>query len=152
MADSFKVSGAYGETLQLSGVLDQYADLGFFARLREDTRISLAGVRRIDSVGVRSWIDGLRTVPETIHLTFIELPPPIVEHLNMVGGFLGSHTLESFYAPMACTQCGESQETLVTMDACRAAGGHIPPAVCARCGAPAELDEVEARYLGFMQG
>jgi hypothetical protein len=148
---AFKVSGAYGEPIALSGVLDQHADLSFFERLRGPTVINLRGVERIDSVGVRGWIESLRNVPAEVPLRFIECPAPLIEHINMIEGFLCGRPLSSFYAPMACAACGDAADVLFEVDACKRLGGKLPPSNCARCGKPLELDEIEDRYLTFLR-
>jgi hypothetical protein len=150
--DQFRVEvGKQGGEVRPIGVIDEHADLSFLARLREPTTISLAGVRRINSFGVRAWIESLRQVRPGVRLRFVECPPPLIDQINMVGGFLGGHELVSFYIPLACEKCGATRDDLVTVAECKALGGKLPAAKCTRCGGVMEVDDVEDQYLLFLR-
>lgn len=140
-----------GRLLELHGVIDEHADLGFFADLRGRVQVSLRGVRRINSYGVRAWIDAVRRVPAEAQLEFVECPPPVVDQMNMVAGFLGRGKVTSFYAPMACEACGAERDQLFQVAECRAAGGRLPAVPCPRCGKPMEVDDIEEQYLLFVK-
>ena len=141
-----------GEQLfTLSGVIDENADLSAIAEILVDTEINLKEVRRINSFGVRAWIDAVRKVPGSVGLTFIECPPPVVDQCNMVTGFLGHGVLKSFYAPMTCEECDEQQNQLFDTKECRARGGKLPVTPCPRCGRDMEVDDLEEQYLLFVR-
>lgn len=136
----------------ISGVIDENADLGPLTQLgRRPVRIHLRGVRRINSFGVRSWIDAIRRIPVTTPLRFIHAPPPVVDQANMVSGFVGHGALESFYAPMTCVECDEQVDQLFETAACRANGGRLPATPCPRCGRDMEVDDLEEQYLLFVR-
>jgi hypothetical protein len=140
-----------GRTLRLAGVIDEHADLNFFNNLHGDVRLSLRGVRRINSYGVRSWIDGIRKVPADCSLELIECPPPVVDQMNMVAGFLGRGRVTSFYAAMMCESCSHEMDQLFTVDDCKKAGGKFPPVACPNCGKKMEIDDIEDQYLLFVR-
>ena len=153
---AFRVEAAEGEgggvkTLRLSGLIDEHADLRFFTDLHGDVRLSMRGVRRINSYGVRSWIDGIRKTPADCRLELIECPPPVVDQMNMVAGFLGKGRVTSFYAAMVCEACTHEMDQLFTVDACKAAGGKLPPVACPNCGKPMGVDDIEEQYLLFVR-
>jgi hypothetical protein len=50
-------------TISVSGVIDENSDLSFFEHLDGPTRFNMRNVRRINSYGVRAWIEGIRAVP-----------------------------------------------------------------------------------------
>src|SRR5688500_12384016 len=125
--------GADGQTVHLRGVIDENADLGFFARLQGAVTVNLTAVRRTNSYRVRSWIEAIRLLPKDARLRFVECPPPVVDQINMVAGFLGSGRVESFYAPMACRSCGHEMDALFEVVTCRNAGGRIPAVPCPKC-------------------
>jgi hypothetical protein len=135
----------------LSGVIDENADLSAIAEVAIDTEINLKEIRRINSFGVRSWIDAVRKVPAGVRLTFIECPPPVVDQCNMVTGFLGHGELKSFYAPMTCEECDEQQNQLFDTEECRTRGGKLPATPCPRCGRDMEVDDLEEQYLLFVR-
>lgn len=137
--------------LSIFGVIDEHADLQPLAEVRGEVEISLKGVRRINSFGVRAWIDVVRQIPSDTRLTFIEVPPPVVDQINMVHGFLGHGVLISFYSPMICEECDEQEDELFRVDICRELGGKLPLVKCKRCGNPMEVDDLEEQYLLFVR-
>lgn len=144
--------GADGDVVTLTGVIDEAADLTPLAALgARPIEIDLRGVQRINSSGVRTWIDFVRAVPASVPLRFVRCPPPIVDQCNMVLGFLGHGRLESFYAPLACRECDEQVEQLYTTAAVKAGRGVLPPTPCPRCGRLMAIDDLEDQYLLFVR-
>ncbi len=139
------------QLLSLSGVIDENADLSPIAQIEVDTEINLKEIRRINSFGVRAWIDAIRRIPAEVRLTFVECPPPVVDQCNMVTGFLGHGVLKSFYAPMTCEECDEQHNQLFDTQECRNNGGKLPSTPCPRCGRDMEVDDLEEQYLLFVR-
>jgi hypothetical protein len=140
------------DLVTMAGVVDENADLTPLVQLgTRPIKVHLRGVRRINSFGVRAWMDAIRRVPITTKLTFVHCPPPVVDQCNMVQGFLGHGTLESFYAPMTCAECDEQIDQLFETAVCRANGGKLPQTPCPRCGRPMEVDDLEEQYLLFVR-
>jgi hypothetical protein len=138
--------------LIVNGIIDENADLSpLLALPPKPTEINLKGVRRINSFGVRAWIDMVRKVPITTSLTFVQCPPPVIDQCNMVAGFLGHGVLKSFFAPMTCEECDEQVDQLFETERCRANGGKLPPTPCPRCGRNMEVDDLEEQYLLFVR-
>jgi len=137
--------------LAVSGVIDEHADLGPLSKVTGDVEVSLKNVRRINSFGVRAWIDAIRRIPKDTRLTFVECPPPVVDQINMVQGFLGHGKLISFYSPMICEECDEQEDELFFVDKCRELGGKLPQVNCKRCGNAMEVDDLEEQYLLFVR-
>jgi hypothetical protein len=146
--DVFSVHRAKDGTIVLSGIIDEAADLSFFDQLAGTARLSLRAVRRINSYGVRAWIDAIRRVPRHVSIELHECPPSVVDQINMVSGFAGRGKVVSFYAPMACERCGLEQDHLFTVDEFRAAG-KLPPVACPSCGTTMQVDDLEEQYLLF---
>jgi hypothetical protein len=140
------------DVVTLAGVIDEAADLSPLAALgRRPLEIDLHGVQRINSSGVRTWIDVVRGLPPAVPLRFVRCPPAIVDQCNMVIGFLGHGRLESFYAPLACAECDEQVDQLYTTASVRAAGGVLPPTPCPRCRRPMAVDDLADQYLLFVR-
>lgn len=149
---AFKAEPAEGGRMwRLSGVIDEHADLGFMHELSGNVRLNLKGVRRINSFGVRAWIEAVRRVPEGTKVEFVECPPPVVDQMNMVQGFLGRGLVTSFYAPLVCERCDTEKDHLFQVDECRAAGGKLAAVPCPKCGQPMEVDDLEEQYLLFVR-
>lgn len=142
---------AGGSILFLSGVIDENADLAPISGITADTEINMKGVRRINSFGVRAWIDAVRKIPASATVTFVECPPPVIDQCNMVNGFLGAGVLKSFYAPMTCEECDEQLDQLFETATCRENGGKLPSTPCPRCSRDMEVDDLEEQYLLFVR-
>ena len=151
---SFQVAStrsSRGTVLSLSGVIDENAELSPLSSVREDVVINMKAVRRINSFGVRAWIDAVRQIPNSVSLVFVECPPPVIDQCNMVTGFLGHGVLESFYAPMTCEECDEQLDQLFLTETCRANDGKLPSTPCPRCARDMEVDDLEEQYLLFVR-
>lgn len=146
--EAFRVRRDEKGRLALSGVIDEAADLGFFPALSGHTRISMREVRRVNSFGVRAWIEALRRLPPGATLELEECPPSVVDQINMVAGFVGRATVTSFYAPMLCERCGHERDQLFTVAEYRSAG-RLPAVGCPQCGATMAVDDLEEQYLLF---
>lgn len=144
----FRIERA-GSDIKLAGVIDEHASLDFFRSLQGRVSVNLREVRRINSVGVRSWMDAVRAIPPGATVELSEARPPIVDQINMVAGFLGRARLLSFYAPMVCPRCDTQTEVLLDVEACKGDKG-LPPKACS-CGAAMELDDVEEEYMAFLR-
>lgn len=139
-----------GTRLILDGVVDEFADLQFFSHLRGRVDIDLRGVRRINSFGVRSWVDAVRGIPEEADVRFVALSPPLVEQTNMVRGFLGRGTILSVMVPMVCEEC-ESQALFEEQVAdLRGRGGRPGVHSCPECGAEMVLDDIPGQFFAFL--
>ena len=148
--DVFKVTRE-GSQLCLTGVVDEHAELTFLLTLSGPKAVlNLRGVRRINSYGVRAWLDLIRKVPLDVSLEFVAIPPHIVDQVNMVTGFLGRGHVGSFCVPYSCERCGADEERLVPTENCRRTG-RLPAAQCDTCGATMEIDDVEEQYIEILR-
>lgn len=143
--------GDGGKTIRLFGVIDEHADMSFMSGLRGSVRFSLKGVRRINSFGVRSWIDAIRKIPMECSFELVECPPPVVDQLNMVAGFVGRGRVTSFFAAMRCASCDKELDHLFTVAECRKNGSKLPRLDCPSCKSPMEVDDIEEQYLMFVR-
>ena len=140
------------DVVTIGGVIDENADLSPLTSLgARPVRIHMRNVRRINSFGVRTWMDAIRKIPPRVVLRIVHAPPAVVDQCNMVSGFCGHGRLESFYAPMTCAECDEQIDQLFETEACRQNGGRLPVTPCPRCGRPMEVDDLEEQYLLFVR-
>jgi len=141
--------------VELFGDFDETADLRELASaLRGPVAIDLGGIRRINSAGVREWIEFVRNLPEVTELRLIGCSKVSVAQLNLIENFRGPARVESFWAPYACS-CGNEREILLEATERGVAAGvrarvpSAPPVVC-ECGCVMELDELPDRYFLFL--
>lgn len=153
---SWRIREQHGFTVvELSGELNETAD---FASVRERLKgpvvLHMGGVRRINSGGVREWVNIMRDLSSTsMDVTPTHCTPVIVAQLNMIYSFCGKARVLSFYAPYACSRCDHEEEKLIyvqthfpTHDFTR-----MPAFHCSVCGENMEFDEIVERYLGFLK-
>ena len=140
-------------TVEFLGAIDEKAE---FAQLRSGLEghvvFHLAGVRRINSFGVREWVNFVRDLPGVTELTLTHCSPAIVAQLNMIYSFRGKARVRSFYAPYACSRCEREEEKLFHSENDFPKGDftRMPTVDCA-CGGRLEFDDVVERYLGFLR-
>jgi hypothetical protein len=142
--------GGSARELALIGVIDEDTDLGFLGTLSGHVRLDMRGIRRINSYGVRAWTEAMRRLPPDVTIELVACPPPIVDQVNLVRGFLGRATILSFEMTFECDRCGRDLERIVEVREVRDHDGRFPPATCPGCGSamvPAELEELYLRFL-----
>lgn len=140
-------------TVEFFGEIDENAD---FAELRRRLSGSvvfhLAEVRRMNSCGVREWVNFVRDLPNVAELTFSHCSPAIVTQLNMIYNFRGSARVRSFYAPYVCEECGREEEKLLDVQTQFPTGAtsRVPQHTCEKCSKPMDFDDIPERYLSFL--
>lgn len=137
---------------RLHGVVDEFADLSALTHGDlPELELDLHDVRRINSFGVRAWIEVMRQIPREVRVRFCKCSPPVVEQCNMVTAFSGHAEIVSFYAPMICEPCDEQLDILVDSESCRARGNTLPRTPCPSCQRDMEIDDLEEQYLLFLR-
>jgi hypothetical protein len=140
-------------TVEFFGEIDENAD---FAELRRRLSGSvvfhLAEVRRINSCGVREWVNFVRDMPHVVELTFTHCSPAIVTQLNMIYNFRGQAKVRSFYAPYVCENCHAEEEKLLDVQSQFPEGDieSVPEFTCENCELEMEFDDLPERYLSFL--
>ena len=142
-------------TVEFTGEIDENADFSELKkRLRGPVVFQLAEIRRINSCGVREWVNFVRDLPAVTELTFSHCSPPIVTQLNMIFNLRGNARVRSFYAPYVCESCGHEEDKLLDVQSqlLGAAGGKFraPEFTCDQCGAAMDFDDLPERYLSFL--
>jgi anti-anti-sigma regulatory factor len=140
-------------TVEFVGEIDEHADFSELRRqLRGSVVFRLSEIRRINSCGVREWVNFVRDLPNVQELVFSYCSPAIVTQLNMIYNFRGSASVRSFYAPYVCERCNTEEERLLDVDT-HFSGGNVgdPPSFqCERCSEPLLFDDLPERYLSFL--
>ena len=142
-----------GLTVIFAGDVDENAD---FAALRPQLQgrvtFDLADVRRINSCGVREWVNFHRELVDfpSLSLSYRACSPAVVQQLNTISNFRGPALIESFLVPYVCESCNGEEVRLVTV-APHAPSTALPDFPCVRCGAKLVLDDLPDRYLSFLR-
>jgi anti-anti-sigma regulatory factor len=141
--------------IKLAGVIDEDNELGSLVdRLGAGTSvIDLAEIERINSCGVRDWVNWLgRAEKKGAEMILVECSPAIVAQINLVNNFVGNGAVKSFYAPYFCPSCDLEKVLLVDME--EMAGQDRPKAPvcrCDECDGVMDFDDMEESYFAFIQ-
>jgi hypothetical protein len=145
---------AGGERLrvQLRGEINENADFTELGRqLRGNVTLLLDGITRINSCGVREWVNFVRDL-QVDSLVFSRCSPAVVMQLNAIYNFRGPAQVESFLAPYVCETCHVDEYKLLQTAAHfpEPVPQHVPAFRCPRCGSLMAFDELPERYLAFL--
>jgi anti-anti-sigma regulatory factor len=139
--------------VKLSGVIDEDNDLAALAdRIATPTVvIDLGDVERINSCGVRDWVNWLAMLEtKGTHSVLIECSPPIVAQINLVNNFTGNGVVKSFYVPYFCPEC-DAEKALLVEATDMGPPPHQPPTCrCDECDLVMDFDDMLDSYFAFM--
>jgi anti-anti-sigma regulatory factor/DNA-directed RNA polymerase subunit RPC12/RpoP len=149
----FQVEQHDGTTrVTVSGEITEESDFGpIIDEIEGAVVVDLGGVTRINSCGVREWLNFVTALKGASRsLTLDRCPPVIVTHLNTIYNFTGGGTVRSVFGPYYCADCDKEERHLIDLT-----GGHPspPPAIkCPECGSSMEFEEIHEEYLSFHGG
>src|SRR5258705_297427 len=102
--------------VKLGGVIDEDNELSDLVdKIPSGTAvIDLGEIERINSCGVRDWVNWLSKLESNgTRSVLVECSPAIVAQINLVNNFTGSGVVKSFYVPYFCPECDEEKVLLV---------------------------------------
>ncbi len=119
--------------------------------------IDLADVERINSCGVRDWVNWLGRVEKGgAEIVMVECSPAIVAQINLVHNFTGAGAVKSFFAPYYCPSCDLEKALLCEARDLAAAAGRdggrwkAPSCRCDECDGVMDFDDMEESYFAFL--
>jgi len=111
--------------------------------------LDLSEIRRINSCGVREWINFVNSLDRNATAFVLErCSVPIVNQLNMISNFSGKGRVGSIFAPYFCPQCDKERARLIDLASPDVRIQEVVP--CPTCGADMEFDDVPDRFLSFV--
>jgi anti-anti-sigma regulatory factor len=144
-----KTSG--GLRLSFIGAITEDADLKpLVAELSGEVAIDLSEVSRINSVGVREWIDFVRECERAnVRLLFDRCSPAVVAQMGMISNFFGVNgQVRSVYVPYHCDNCQHDQLRLVDVSA-GLRDSLDAPIPCPQCKEEMAFDDLPETYAIF---
>ncbi|HEY3359595.1 MAG TPA: hypothetical protein VGQ83_40470 [Polyangia bacterium] len=139
-----KLSGVIDEDNQLTSLVDQIPS--------GTVVINLSEIERINSCGVRDWVNWLGKIEKNgANIILAECSPAIVAQINLVHNFTGGGAVKSFYAPFFCPAC--DLEKVLLIEAAEMAGQnppHAPTCRCDECDGVMDFDDMEESYFAFL--
>jgi anti-anti-sigma regulatory factor len=156
MSQKFQASVHHRDDLsfvKLAGVIDEDNELTELTdKIHGGTVvIDLREVERINSCGVRDWVNWLgRVEGKNIEIVLVECSPAIVAQINLVNNFTGNGVVKSFYVPYFCPECDEEKVLL-----CETADMGPPPheapiCRCDECDLVMDFDDMPDSYFAFL--
>lgn len=118
--------------------------------------IDLAEVNRINSYGIRQWINNLKRLTEkSPRIVFTRCPPMMVEQFNMISNFGADGTVFSFYLPFYSEKLEKSSLILVEVSEKLKKQGFesIINEASSKLGPEDEyvFNDIEDEYFSFLQ-
>ena len=139
--------------VKLAGVIDEDNELtDLVDKIPEGTAvIDLGEVERINSCGVRDWVNWLSKL-ETggTRSVLVECSPAIVAQINLVNNFTGNGIVKSFYVPYFCPECDEEKVLLVEATDMGPPPHEPPTCRCDECDLVMDFDDMPDSYFAFL--
>jgi hypothetical protein len=138
--------------LHLAGRIDENADLAALESQipAEGTHADLSELTRINSIGVREWMDFVAALGKR-PLVLERCAPVFVDQLNAIANFAGETKVASVMAAFECEDDGNVQLVEARIDDLQA--GKLPTAPrCEKCNGetvPTQESELYYRFLKY---
>jgi anti-anti-sigma regulatory factor len=143
--------------LKVGGIIDEDNTLaGSLKKIDGRTVvIDLSGVERINSCGVRDWVNWLNDLDARgKSVVLVKCSPCIVNQINLVNNFVGRGMVKSFFAPYFCPTCDVEQQKLLQVEDFSGMDRPRAPEVrgdaCQQADCQMEFDDIEEAYFAFL--
>jgi anti-anti-sigma regulatory factor len=143
--------------LKLKGIVDEDNPLASAVKKLEGRTvvIDMADIKRINSCGVRDWVNWLADLEVAgKRVILVKCSPTIVNQLNLVNNFVGHAVVKSFFAPYYCARCDTEQLELVQVDdfagQTRPRAPRIVGRGCQQTQCEMAFDDIEEAYFSFL--
>src|SRR5213078_1944479 len=139
--------------VKLGGVIDEDNELGdLVEKISAGTAvIDLGEVERINSCGVRDWVNWLSKLENNgTRSVLVECSPAIVAQINLVNNFTGGGVVKSFYVPYFCPECDEEKVLLVEASDMGPPPHEPPTCRCDECDLVMDFDDMPDSYFAFL--
>jgi anti-anti-sigma regulatory factor len=139
--------------VKLAGVIDEDNELtDLVDKIPVGTAvIDLGEIERINSCGVRDWVNWLsRLETSGTRSVLVECSPAIVAQINLVNNFTGSGIVKSFYVPYFCPECDEEKVLLVEATDMGPPPHEPPTCRCDECDLVMDFDDMPDSYFAFL--
>lgn len=139
--------------VKLGGVIDEDNALGDLVdRIPAGTAvIDLGEIERINSCGVRDWVNWLSKLEANgARSVLVECSPAIVAQINLVNNFTGGGVVKSFYVPYFCPECDEEKVLLVEAGDMGPPPHEPPTCRCDECDLVMDFDDMPDSYFAFL--
>ncbi len=142
--------------LRLEGVIDEHnglAQITDHLGPSDTLAIDLGGIKRLNSVGVRDWVNWLRALRVKYRAVIIFDPPPsVMNEVNFVKNFAEGAYITTFYAPLFCARCQKEESRLLETHRIKNGSGlSVPSFSCEQSDCENTLDDDPESYFSFIR-
>ncbi len=139
--------------IKLMGTIDEDCYLiDVFTDTLNKIAIDLSGIIRINSCGIRTWVNVIGQITQNHNVIFIECSPVTIRQFNMIANFGGKGVVQSFHLPYFCERC--NKEFVFKAETREFLSRPLPMKatmyVCPNCKGYLEFDDIEAKYFNFI--
>src|SRR5262249_36086861 len=129
--------------VRMQGEITETADFApILSEHRPKVVLDLAEVQRINSCGVREWINFMNALSKAgSEIVLEKCSVPIVNQLNMISNFKGTGAVTSVFAPYFCDSCNKDHMRLLEV-APGIKEKILEPVMCPTCSNPMEFDDL----------
>jgi len=113
-------------------------------------RFDLAGIRRINSLGARLWIQMMRTLKDR-EVILERCPPAVIDLLGCLQDFRGHASIASVLLPYSCDACHHLTLHEESTENLRRNQKLAERSPCETCGRPVPFDDLPERYLSLVR-
>ena len=139
--------------VKLVGTIDEDCYLkDIFINSQKRLAIDVSGITRINSCGIRTWVNVMELLTQSHNVLFIECAPVVIRQFNMISNFGARGVVQSFLLPYFCEKCNQeflfradTREFLLQQQPLKA-----PLYYCSDCNGRLEFDDIEAKYFYFL--
>ncbi|BBH53197.1 hypothetical protein [Fluviispira sanaruensis] len=155
MTKDLSIQWKRDDYVSISGTIDEHANFDALLSRRTDILyIDLKDINRINSSGVRKWVNAIEKL-EDVELHYINCACPVVDQLSMVPEFIGKKcSVESFDAEYVCETCNNTQifTLVVGYDIEPGLKSYLdgPEKFCQKCKNKLEFNHNPDSYLFFL--
>ena len=115
-------------------------------------RVSCKGVYRINSIGVKRWIEFFSLLHQQgVAVRFEEISTALVEQFNCISNFSCGAQVVSVMVPFLCSSCACSLVAPMVVSNLKQIDFKLPAVPCPKCGATAEFDDIAEEYFMFVE-
>lgn len=139
-----------GTVVEVGGWLDGHSklpDLGFIAGT---LIVNLYELSFINSLGIRDWVNWIKSVRAEKGITLVRCSPPFVRQISILKNFIPEGVaVESICVPYHCDHCMREERRLVDVNTLlQTLPSSIP---CVMCKEPMDIDVVKNTYFKFWE-
>ena len=134
--------------VEVDGYVDERAVLPELTEIQGQLIINLAQLTFINSIGIRIWLQWIKSLKTDKGITLVHCSPPFVRQMSILQSFIPEGvTVKDIFVPYYCEQCKHEDKKLVNVEnALQDVPGEIP---CVKCKGQMELGIVKNSYFKF---